>query len=232
MKRTFNIFIGLLLAAGMVSCEKTTEGLTGITYYPVIEVTGGTQVIYLGETYVDPGCTAVMNGEDITDQVTVTDNIDNTAVGIYTVNYSAVNEQGFSASASREVYVVVESGIGNLYVGQMTTPKGAVMSGGTHMVTDNGDGTYTLDDVMGGYYCWYTYPGYDAMGYDFFAEVDFTVDASGAVTQVGDVGDWYFASQVELFIIDGHYDATTGVLTINTSYNGGTLKVVLAPITK
>ena len=90
--------MGLLLAAGMVSCEKTTEGLTGITYYPVIEVTGGTQVIYVGEDYVDPGCTAVMNGEDITDQVTVTDNIDNTAVGIYTVNYSAVNEQGFSAS--------------------------------------------------------------------------------------------------------------------------------------
>ena len=215
-----------------VSCEKTTEGLTGITYYPVIEINGGTQVIYVGEEYSDPGCTAVMNGEDITDQVTVADNIDNTTIGIYTVSYSAANEQGFSASATRDVYVVAESGISNLYVGQLTAPDGEVMSGGTHMITDNGDGTYTLDDVMGGYYCWYTYPGYDAMGYDFFAEADFTVDAAGAISQVGDAGDWYFASDVELFIIDGEYDAGTGVITINTSYNGKTLNIVLEPITK
>ena len=215
-----------------VSCEKTTEGLTGITYYPVIEINGGTQVIYVGEEYSDPGCTAVMNGEDITDKVTVTDNIDNTTIGIYTVSYSAANEQGFSASATRDVYVVAESGISNLYVGQLTAPDGEVMSGGTHMITDNGDGTYTLDDVMGGYYCWYTYPGYDAMGYDFFAEADFTVDAAGAISQVGDAGDWYFASDVELSIIDGEYDAGTGVITINTSYNGKTLNIVLEPITK
>ena len=206
--------MGLFFVAGMVSCEKTTEGLTAITYYPVIELNGGTEVIYLGETYVDPGCTAVMNGVDITDKVVVSDNIDNNSVGIYTVNYSAVNEQGFSASASRTVYVVAESGIANLYVGSMTTPKGQVLSGGTHVITDNGDGTYTLDDVMGGYYCWYTYPGYDAM------------------TQVGDVGNWYFASQVELFIIDGQYDAGTGVVTFNTSYNGATINVVLTPLTK
>lgn len=232
MKRILNIFMGLFFVAGMVSCEKTTEGLTAITYYPVIELNGGTEVIYLGETYVDPGCTAVMNGVDITDKVVVSDNIDNNSVGIYTVNYSAVNEQGFSASASRTVYVVAESGIANLYVGSMTTPKGQVLSGGTHLITDNGDGTYTLDDVMGGYYCWYTYPGYDAMGYDFFAEVAFSVDSDGVMTQVGDVGNWYFASQVELFIIDGQYDAGTGVVTFNTSYNGATINVVLTPLTK
>lgn len=232
MKRTLNIFMGLVLAAGMISCEKTTEGVTGITYYPVIELNGGTEVIYVGETYEDPGYTAVMNGEDITDQVTVADNIDNTTVGTYSVVYSAVNEQGFSASASRTVYVVAEAGVENLYVGRMTTPKGAVLSGGTHLVTDNGDGTYTLDDVMGGYYCWYTYPGYDAMGYDFFAEVDFTLDADGVMTQVGEVGGWYFAADVKLFIIDGQYDAATGVITFNTSYNGSTLNVVLTPISK
>ena len=232
MKRILYILICLFGAAGLLSCEKTTEGLTGITYYPVIELNGGTEVIYIGEDYVDPGCKAVMNGADITDQVTVTDNVDNTNVGIYTVSYSAVNEQGFSASVSREVYVVAESGVGNLYVGKLTTPKGSVLTGSTHMITDNGDGTYTLDDIMGGYYCWYEYPGYDAMGYDFFAEVDFSIDAAGAITQVGEVGDWYFASDVELFIIDGQYDSTTGGITLNTSYNGQTLNVVLNPITK
>ena len=146
-----------------VSCEKTTEGLTGITYYPVITVNGDAGVIYVGETYEDPGCTAIMNGEDITDQVIVTDNINNQVPGIYSVTYSATNEQGFSASASRTVYVAAESGIVNLYVGEMWTPKGSYLSGGTHLITDNGDGTYQMDDIMGGYYCWYTYPGYQAI---------------------------------------------------------------------
>ena len=214
-----------------VSCEKTTEGLTGITYYPVITLNGDTEIIYVGEDYVEPGYQAVMNGEDISEQVVVSDNINNAAPGIYSVTYTAVNELGFSASASRTVYVVAENDIANLYYGELWTPK-AYLSGGVHKIVDNGDGTYTMDDIMGGYYCWYTYPGYDAMGYDFFAEFSFSVDADGVMTQVGNVGNWYFASQVELYLISGEYDAESGVVSFQSSYNGSTLQVVLTPITK
>ena len=215
-----------------VSCEKTTEGLTGITYYPVITLNGDAEVIYVGETYAEPGFQAVMNGEDITEQVVVTNNINNTVPGVYSVTYTAANELGFSASESRTVYVVAESGIANLYYGEMWTAKGSYLTGGVHEITDNGDGTYTMDDIMGGYYCWYTYPGYDAMGYDFFAEFSFSVDAAGAMTQVGNVGGWNFASQVELYLISGEYDAASGVISFKTSYNGSELRIVLTPITK
>jgi len=230
MKKILYSLMAFALLA--VSCEKTTEGLTGITYYPVITVNGDAGVIYVGETYEDPGCTAIMNGEDITDQVIVTDNINNQVPGIYSITYSATNEQGFSASASRTVYVAAESGIVNLYVGEMWTPKGSYLSGGTHLITDNGDGTYQMDDIMGGYYCWYTYPGYDAMGYDFFAEFNFSLAADGTMTQVGDVGDWYFAGQVELSLMSGKYDSATGVVSFSSSYGGQELKVVLTPVTK
>lgn len=230
MKRTLYILASLALAVLAASCEKTTEGVTGITYYPVITLNGDAEVIaYVGEDYVDAGCVATLNGEDITDQVVASDNVDSSEPGIYSYTYSAKNELGFSASASRTVYMVAESGIANLYVGKLTTPKGTVLSGGIHKISDNGNGTYTLDDVMGGYYCWYTYPGYDAMGYDFFAEVAFSVN-DGVITQVGEVGDWYFASQVELYIISGTYDAASGVVSLKTSYNGATLDIVLTPL--
>ena len=231
MKKIFYILMAALTLVA-VSCEKTTEGLTGITYYPVITLNGDTEIIYVGEDYVEPGYQAVMNGEDISEQVVVSDNINNAAPGIYSVTYTAVNELGFSASASRTVYVVAENDIANLYYGEMWTPSGAYLSGGVHEIVDNGDGTYTMDDIMGGYYCWYTYPGYDAMGYDFFAEFSFSVDADGVMTQVGNVGNWYFASQVELYLIAGEYDAETGVVSFQSSYNGSTLQVVLTPITK
>jgi len=81
MKKILYILMALTLVA--VSCEKTTEGLTGITYYPVITLNGDYGVIYLGETYEDPGCVAIMNGEDVSSQVTVNSNINPNQIGEY-----------------------------------------------------------------------------------------------------------------------------------------------------
>ena len=216
-------------AAGLLSCEKTTEGLTGITYYPVIELNGDTEIIYIGEEYVEPGYTAVMNGEDITDQVTTTNNVDNTTVGIYTVNYSAVNEQGFAASVSREVYVVSEGSIENLYYAVSNGQDGGIVA-----IYDNGDGTYLVTDICGGYYSYYRYPGYDAYGYDFYAEANFTLADDGTLTQVGDANNWYFGDPSDPSSMEnGHYDETTGEVSWNMAFSGEAfLAVNLYPIEK
>ena len=212
-----------------VSCEKTTEGLTGITYYPVITVNGGTEVIYVGETYDDPGCVAIMNGEDITDQVNVASNVNNQQIGIYSVVYSAVNEQGFSASATRTVYVVSQGSIVNLYYAVANGQDGGVVT-----ISDNGDGTYHVTDICGGYYSYYRYPGYDAYGYDFYAEADFTLAADGTLTQVGTADDWYFGDPSDPSSMeDGFYDETTGEVSWNMSFSGEPYFVVtLYPIEK
>lgn len=203
-----------------VSCEKTTEGLTGITYYPVITLNGDYGVVYLGETYEDPGCVAIMNGVDITSQVKVDSNIDSNQVGEYVVTYSATNEQGFSASATRLVYVVNEDSIENMY---FAVVNGSI-DGGIVYISDNGNGTYQVSDVCGGFYSYYRYPGYDAYGYDFYAEANFSIAADGTITQVGDANDWHFGDPADPTSMgNGVFDAATRKFSWDLCFSGAPL---------
>ena len=213
-----------------VSCEKTTEGLTGITYYPVITLNGDYGVVYLGGAYEDPGCVAIMNGEDVTSQVTVSNNIDPNQIGEYSVTYSVVNEQGFSATAARTVYVVLEDSIENIY---FAVVNGSI-DGGTVYVLDNGDGTYHVTDVCGGFYSYYRYPGYDAYGYDFYAEANFSIGSDGKITQVGDANDWFFGDPEDPTSMgNGVFDATTRSFSWDLCFSGAPLHHIdLYPIVK
>lgn len=215
MKKILYILMALTLVA--VSCEKTTEGLTGITYYPVITLNGDYGVMYLGETYEDPGCVAIMNGEDVSSQVTVNSNINPNQIGEYSVTYTVVNEQGFSATATRPVYVVAENSIENIYFSVVH----GTYDGGLIYITDNGDGTYHISDICGGYYSYYRYPGYDAYGYDFYAEADFSIAGDGTITQVGDALDWYFGDPADPSTMEnGKYDTVTGGFYWDLCFSG------------
>ena len=97
--------MGALVALSLTSCDKDTEGLTDVTYYPVITLEGGDVLLNLGENYVDPGYSADLGGEDVTSQVVVNDNIDNSSIGLYQVTYTVTNADGFSATATRNVIV-------------------------------------------------------------------------------------------------------------------------------
>ena len=89
------------------SCEKESEGLTRITYYPVLTLDGDeTVIVNIGGSYVEPGYSASLNGEDVTSQVKVDDDIDPTTSGVYSVDYSITNSDGFSSTASRTIIVL------------------------------------------------------------------------------------------------------------------------------
>ena len=77
------VFALALLAA---SCDdESTAGMTRITYYPTVEILGSPSVVLnIGETYAEEGCYAELNGEDVSSEVVITDNINNSKVGIYT----------------------------------------------------------------------------------------------------------------------------------------------------
>lgn len=96
-----------LVALSFASCEKETEGVTGITIYPVLELDGET-TLYLekGSTFEDPGYTATLDGEDVTDQVVIDSNVNMNASGFYSISYKITNKDGFSASDSRKVIVL------------------------------------------------------------------------------------------------------------------------------
>lgn len=226
------ILILLLSASAIVmapSCKKTTEGLTDITYYPEMTLLGNNPAVILtGSTFNDPGIEAVMEGEDVTDQVTVSDGVDYDTPGAYSITYTVVNADGFASSISRTVYVVAENSVANFYFGE-SAAGARHYTGAPIYVTSNGDGTYHLDDLMGGFQFYGLNPGFEPP-YDFHAEVDFSIeDASGAITLTSQVGSWYFGDtgDVVLGLTSGTYDSATGIISLNVDYGGTPMSVTL-----
>jgi len=151
----------LLLTVGFTSCEKKSKDLTSITCYAELFLEGDEVMsLNINGTYVEPGYTAVMNGEDVTDKVKVSTNLDPTKKGVYTVNYVIVNPDGFAATASR---LVVVYDLSDPYEGlwwvdpasyRVAGSGAPVLFGGPFytLIWNNGDGTYDIDDLLGGWY--------------------------------------------------------------------------------
>ncbi|MND44860.1 hypothetical protein D3C80_357090 [compost metagenome] len=101
----------LFLCMVGLSCKKydTTypEGYVGtskITQYPILTLNGDRYMAFVnGGTFVDPGATAKAGDQDV--PVTVTGSVDSSTPGVYTLTYSAVNSDGFSASVNRTVII-------------------------------------------------------------------------------------------------------------------------------
>lgn len=148
-----------LVALVMASCgDKKSEGLSRITYYPSIQLEGDSYLVWeKGVAYEEPGYVSELNGEDVTSQVTVSGAVDVNKSGIYTLTYTTVkNSDGFDASASRTVVVLdSSSAIEGFYMNQATSNRNGTAYGKDFqvLVIDNGDGTISVDDLLGGWYC-------------------------------------------------------------------------------
>ena len=214
----FSMFLALV-ALAVTSCgDKDSEGLSRITYYPTIELEGDSYLVWdKGTAYEEPGYTSMMGNDDVTDQVVVTGRVDTNTSGIYTLTYTtAKNEDGFGASATRTVVVLdPNSTIEGFW---LTTPdsyreyNGEVAYGRSYeiLVIDNGDGTYTVDDLLGGWYC--QRAGY---GSAYAMEGIISIDDDGTIGLVDSYvpgwGDW--AEDLE-----GTYDAETNTLYWAVTY--------------
>ena len=92
----------ILLSSG---CDKEDKVASKVTFWPNIEINGDEFVVVeLGDAYEDASATVTVNGAGIPFE-TVSD-VDDSEVGAYTVSYTAVNEDGISASKVRTVIVV------------------------------------------------------------------------------------------------------------------------------
>jgi hypothetical protein len=109
------IFFSLLVLVG-ISCNKKddfnyakdTVGSSKVVYFPIITSNGDKiMAITEGGTYTDPGATATLN--NATADYTTDGTVDTNTPGIYTIIYTAANEQGFTASDWRMVVVVPTS---------------------------------------------------------------------------------------------------------------------------
>ena len=225
MKKIF--LYGLLFftaSLGLTSCSKDQHTDTRVTNYIILTVNGD-EVVYVnaGDTYVDAGCKAEAAGQDVSDKIVTTNPVDTKVIGPYTVTYMATNEDGFSSSANRYVYV------GEPLVGTVSPGSYRQNSAGTitkwsgydiDMLTD-GNGLYWVEDLLGGYY--EQRAGYGA-AYSMkgFLQVnaDNTVDLVGG----GDVAGW--GDHYDDFK-DGKYDPATKTISYDVVYAGMDFNVIL-----
>ena len=218
---------GLMLftvSLGLTSCSKDEHTDTKVTNYIVLTINGD-KVVYVdtNATYEDAGCKAEAAGQDVSDKIVTINPVDTKAIGPYTVTYMATNEDGFSSSANRTVYVG-DPLLGNVSSGtNRKTAAGAVTNWSDFdidMLTD-GDGKYWVEDLLGGYY--EQRAGYgSAYSMKGFLQVnaDNTVDLVGG----GDVAGW--GDHYDDFK-DGKYDPATKTISYTVVYAKMDFNVIL-----
>lgn len=229
MKKTIIFALTALAATSLVSCDKDTEGLTQITYYANIELKGPAfDQATAGQPYTDPGFTATMQGQNIDSEVKVSSAMDfaNPKPGYYTVTYSAVNPDGFIASASRRVLVSSADDKASGYY--TTSPQSFREAAATTfygapfqvVVYGDGTGTYRISDFLGG---WYEYrAGY---GSNYAAAGSFSLDADGQMTLLDSSVPGWGDSISELN--DGKFDAATSTFSWQAVYAGMKFNVTM-----
>jgi hypothetical protein len=217
-----NIFFAMMLALVsfvLTSCgDLESEGLSRFTYYPVLELQGGDyMVVDKGSTFQDPGFTATLNGEDVSSQVAISSNVNTAKSGVYSVVYSIKNSDGITANAKRTVVVLdPNSAVEGFYLTQADSYRlrqGAQVAYGSEfeiLIIDNGDGSYDVDDMLGGWYC--QRAGY---GTNYAMQATITIADDGTVDCVYNyVPGW--GDGLDDF--EGTFDAATSTFQINAVY--------------
>lgn len=227
MKKIF--LYGLMLCTtvmGMTSCSKDEEHTDSkVTHFAIIELEGDDfMMLNVGEPYVEPGYTAMEGTEDITSKVVVSGTVDSNTGDFYTLTYTAANKDNFSASAQRTVMVKNPNGLASAYFGES-------QYGSRHyydapiVIYDNGDGTFKIDDIAGGFYCYGRYPGYEPT-YDFHLESIIKLNADNTIELVDqNPDDWYWGESIS--ITNGTYDPKTGIVTLVLDFDGTPMYVTL-----
>ena len=223
MKKKLVYIVALaLLTLGFTACEKDSAGKTRVTYYAEIILEGeSTMVVSKGATFVDPGFTATMAGEDVTNQVKVESNVNTAASGVYTITYSMVNADGFTASTSRTVIVLdLADPIEGFWAVTPTSYRlnantGAEVAYGAPfeiLMIGQGGGNYLVDDMLAGWYC-------QRAGYgENYAMQGLISIADGAITLLGSAVPGWGDSADKLE--NGVYNAAANTITYELTYAG------------
>lgn len=165
-KLIYSLLVCLSLA--MVSCDKSTEDPSFITYYVDFEMKGSAiETVELGTPYVEPGVIAREKGEDVSSKmkITGTEDIDVNQVGVYYITYAAENVDGYPNSTSRMVVVydpAITTDLSGDYIAGEGTEREVQGEDGTWTAAGFTDfkvtlsqvapGVFQVSDFIGGYY--------------------------------------------------------------------------------
>jgi hypothetical protein len=146
------ILILLIGVLANISCNKGsnfdypagTVGISKIIYFPVVSIIGNRLIIIpQGSAYTDPGVNSTLAGTNVTP--TISGTVDPSIPGVYVINYSASNAQGYSASDWRTVVVIGSDVAANDFSG--TYLRAA--TGVTSTWTKDSTGVYTVENPGG-----------------------------------------------------------------------------------
>lgn len=225
MKKRFIYGLMCLIASlSFTACSDKEHTDTKVTNYILLTINGD-KVVYVdaNSTYEDAGCKAEAAGQDVSDKIVTINTVNTKAIGPYSVVYMATNEDGFSSTATRYVYVgspltgvVAEGSYRQNAAGAVTNFSGYNID----MLTD-GNGQYWVEDLLGGYY--EQRAGYgSAYSMKGFLQVneDNTVDLVGG----GDVAGW--GDHYDDFK-NGKYDPAANTISYTVVYAGMDFNVIL-----
>lgn len=224
MKKKLLYFVLFVLAVGvMPACDdESTAGYTRITYYPTLEMLGEeSYIIDLGSNFEDPGVKADLNGTDVTDQVKVSSDLDVNTAGVYHITYSVTNEDGFSASKTRTIYVadptpsIISTGMHTVLPGTQREwfSSGAIVpfDGFQILILQVAPGEFYISDFMGGYYD--QRAGY---GSNYAMTGHFKLNADNTITAIDSyVPGWGDSMD---YLKDGVVDPVTGQISYKLGY--------------
>ena len=156
-------YIAITVLTGLLfACEpdKVTEGISDITYFPVITLKGDQWAqVPVGTKYTDPGVDVKEGENAITAKVTGT--VDETKPGVYVLQYDAVNKDGYSSTEYRYVGVIDPAVAGTDISGAYKRNAGengisnvSKISGNLYF-TDNIGGVATPNAGLGVYFYYY-----------------------------------------------------------------------------
>jgi len=159
MKKNLLYLSILLTSLIFCSCEKETEGISSTID---IELFGGQlMLVAVDEPFVDPGVEAKYKGVDITNSITKTGTVDYNTVGIYTIDYTYINDDGVATTRTRTVIVCDPSITTDISGDYLTvtgtyrkTAAGAIVNypGFKVSITKIAPGFFEISDFLGGYY--------------------------------------------------------------------------------
>ncbi|MDR0891051.1 MAG: DUF5012 domain-containing protein [Mediterranea sp.] len=157
-----------------------------ITKYVTLERLGDANIVVTkGSTYVEPGYTAELEGQDVSSSVVITGTVDTNTTGIYVLTYSAKNKDGFEKKFTRTIYVAdatpspLESGVYTVASGtqRVASSGNTAYSGYDIAIYQTAPGIFYTTDYWGGYYD--QRAGY---GTDYAMAGEFTLNADKTLT--------------------------------------------------
>ncbi len=240
--KSIYLFITIILLLGITSgCEKESEGwsTSKITYYVTFDfdlAEGADQlgnqkiVLSKGESYdVTSNFEAKEGDTDVKDKTEITGTVDSNTPGYYVINYSAVNSDGYSASASLGVVVGdpdITTDISGDYISDVDrTPEYyGPFTGLSASITKVAPGIFYMNRMLGNYY--FEGAGLSAFG-KLFSHGFVRLNANNTISYLDSFSPYWQTTSP--FVEDGTYDPETGVIEYTAIFLGRYFHVVLTP---